>query len=375
MRTTYMKIKLNAIRENLQAIRKIVPQNIEIIAVVKANAYGYGAYNVAQIALQEGCRSLAVAIIKEAKELREAGIKSNIYILGLLLPEEYEDAVNFDCIIPVCESTDLEKLNRLGQEKNRIIKVMVAIDSGMNRIGVKAPDVLSFLSKLKFFDKLEIVGFFTHYACADSENHSHVEKQMNIFSEMVKKIPNKERYMFTAANSPTIMYFPESYYDAVRPGQIIYGYMPNGYTDNYEQKNKLPKLNSCLSLHSRIVHIHKVFKGDTVGYGATYKCKEDTLIATIPIGYADGYPRCLSNKGEVLIDGKRYKIVGRICMDQIMVDINNSNNIKVGDEVILIGKQNEEEITIKEIADLAGTIPNEISCLLSTRIPRIYCEE
>lgn len=372
MRTTYMKIYLNAIRENIQSIRKLVPKNVEIIAVVKANAYGYGAYNVAKIALKEGCRSLAVAITEEAKELREGGITSSIYLLGLLLPDEYEEAIENDCIIPVCETTNLEKLNRLGKQKNKIIKVMIAIDSGMNRIGVKASNSLNFLNKLKLFDKFEIVGFFTHYACADLDNHSHVLQQINIFSKVVKNIPKKEKYIFTAANSPTIMYFPESYYNAVRPGQIIYGYMPSGYSDDFQQMKRLPILHNCLSLHSKVVHIHKVKKGDTVGYGGTFRCKEDTLIATIPIGYADGYPRNLSNKGEVLINGKRYKIAGRICMDQIMVDLGKSSDIKVGSEVILIGKQGNEEITVKEIADLSGTIPNEISCLLSSRIPRIY---
>lgn len=372
MRVTFMKIYLAAIRENIRSIYKLIPNSVEMIAVVKANAYGYGACEVAKLALQEGCQSFAVAIIKEACELRKAGIYSRIYLLGLLMPEEYEEAVENDCIIPICDSTNLTLLDKLGQKKKKIIKVMIAVDSGMNRIGISAFKVLDFITIVKYYKQLEIVGFFTHHACADMDNHEHVRKQINVFSAMIESIPEKEKFIFTSANSPTIMYFPEAYYNAVRPGQIIYGYMPSGYSDDCKQMKQLPILHSCLSLHSKVVHIHKAKKGDTVGYGGTYKCQEDTLIATIPIGYADGYPRNLSNKGEVLINGKRYKIAGRICMDQMMVDLGKSANIKVGSEVILIGKQGNEEITVKEIADLSGTIPNEISCLLSSRIPRIY---
>ncbi len=375
MRTTYLKIYQDALRHNLRAVRQLVPQKTETVAIVKANAYGYGAVQVARMAVEEGYAAMAVAVTSEAQELRAAGITCPIYLLGLLMPDEFDDAFEADCIIPVCESTDLALLDKKAAELGKTANVMIAVDSGMNRIGVKTENGPAFLQSLEQYPHLCVHGFFTHYACADGESHAHVKRQMGLFANMVAKIPNPEKYIFTAANSSTTLYFPESYYNAVRPGQIIYGYMPEGHAETREQAAKLPHFESCLGLFSRVVHVHRVKAGDTVGYGATYKCDEDMWIGTVPIGYADGYPRCLSNVGEVLIGGRRYKIAGRVCMDQIMIELGHETTVKVGDEVVLIGKQGSEEITIDEIAKLSGTIPNEISCLLNPRIPRIYCNK
>lgn len=375
MRTTYLKIYLDALRHNLRSIRALVPQETETVAVVKANAYGYGALEVARMAVEEGYKALAVAVTSEAMQLRNAGFKCPVYLLGLLMPEEYEDAFAADAIIPVCESTDLELLDKKAEQFGRKAVVMIAVDSGMNRIGVQAEDGPAFLSCVQKYKNLEVHGFFTHYACADGESHAHVKRQMQRFEEMVKKIPDREKYIFTAANSSTTLYFPESYYNAVRPGQIIYGYMPEGHAETREQAQKLPHFESALGLYSRIVHLHKIKAGGTVGYGATYKCTDDTWIGTVPIGYADGYPRCLSNAGEVLIHGRRYKVAGRVCMDQLMVDLGSETDIKVGDEVVLIGRQGNDEITVIDIAKLANTHPDEISCQLSPRIPRVYCNK
>lgn len=375
MRTTYLKIYLDALRHNLRAIRALVPKHTETVAVVKANSYGYGAVQVAAMAMEEGYEALAVAVTSEAKQLREAGFKCPIYLLGLLMPEEYEEAFNTDSIIPVCESTDLQQLDETAARFGKTASVMVAVDSGMNRIGVQAEEVPEFLEGIKKYANITVHGFFTHYACADGESHEHVKRQMQRFESMVRRIPQPEKYVFTAANSSTTLYFPESYYDAVRPGQIIYGYMPEGHAETKERAAKLPKFESALGLFSRVVHIHKIKAGDTVGYGATYKCDEDTWIGTIPVGYADGYPRCLSNTGEVLIGGRRYKVAGRVCMDQLMVDLGSETDVKVGDEVVLIGRQGDDEITVIDIAKLANTHPDEISCQLSPRIPRVYCNK
>ena len=375
MRTTYLKIYQDALRHNLRAIRALVPKETETVAVVKANAYGYGAMLVAGMAMEEGYEALAVAVTGEARQLREAGFKCPIYLLGLLMPDEYEDAFETDAIIPICESTNLKLLDETAAHFGKTASVMVAVDSGMNRIGVQAEDVPEFLEAIKKYTNITVHGFFTHYACADGESHEHVKHQMYRFESMVRRIPNPERYIFTAANSSTTLYFPESYYDAVRPGQIIYGYMPDGHADTQAREDMLPEFESCLGLFSRIVHIHKVKAGDTVGYGATYKCDEDTWIGTVPIGYADGYPRCLSNRGEVLIGGRRYKVAGRVCMDQVMIELGHETDVKVGDEVVLIGRQGGDEITVSDIARLADTHPDEISCQLTQRIPRIYCNK
>lgn len=375
MRTTYLKMYEDALRYNLRTIRELVPKGVETIAVVKANAYGFGALRVARMALEEGYTAMAVAVTSEAAQLREHGISCPIYILGLLLPPEFEEALRADAIIPVCESTELELLEAEAAAMGKMARVMIAVDSGMNRIGVQAEDAPAFLKFLEQYRHLNVHGFFTHFACADADDHAHVKCQKEAFAQMVKKIPDSEKYVFTAANSSATLYFPETYYSAVRPGQIIYGYKQSGRPDTVEQLFKQPKLESTLGLYSRLVHVHRVRAGGSVGYGATYTAKEDTWIGTIPIGYADGYPRSLSNCGVVLVGGRRCKIAGRVCMDQIMVDLGPELDFKADQEVVLIGRQGGEEITIEEFAALAGTIPNEISCRLSARIPHIYCNK
>ena len=217
MRTTYLKIYQDALRHNLRAIRALVPKETETVAVVKANAYGYGAVLVAGMAMEEGYEAFAVAVTSEARQLREAGFKCPIYLLGLLMPDEYEDAFETDAIIPICESTNLKLLDETAAHFGKTASVMVAVDSGMNRIGVQAEDVPEFLEAIKKYTNITVHGFFTHYACADGESHEHVKHQMYRFESMVRRIPNPERYIFTAANSSTTLYFPESYCTSRNP--------------------------------------------------------------------------------------------------------------------------------------------------------------
>ena len=371
MRTTYLKIYLDALRHNLRAIRALVPKHTETVAVVKANSYGYGALQVAAMAMEEGYEALAVAVTSEAKQLREAGFKCPIYLLGLLMPEEYEDAFNTDSIIPVCESTDLQQLDETAARFGKTASVMVAVDSGMNRIGVQAEDVPEFLEGIKKYANITVHGFFTHYACADGESHEHVKRQMQRFESMVRRIPQPEKYVFTAANSSTTLYFPESYYDAVRPGQIIYGYMPEGHAETQERAAKLPRFESALGLFSRVVHIHKIKAGDTVGYGATYKCNEDTWIGTIPIGYADGLNRHLGRgNAYCLVNGKKAPYVGNICMDVCMIDVTDID-CREGDQAIIFG----DDLPITVLSDKLDTIPYEVLTSISTRVKRVYYQD
>lgn len=364
-----MKVYVDALRRNMRKIKDWVGPNTDIIAVVKANGYGYGDIETSRIAIEEGYTALAVAIPEEAKRLREHGFTCPIYILSLPIGDAGKAGWEADGILPVCESTDLASLDKAAAAQGKIGEVMVAVDTGMNRIGVQAEEVLPFLEEMAQWKHLRIRGFFTHFACADGETLDHFYMQKRRFDAMIEQIPNKEQYLFTAANSAATLDCPEAHYDAVRPGMILYGHIPSAYT-----RNKI-EFEQIFSLVSEIVHIHKVPKGSSIGYGATYVCPEDTYIGTIPIGYADGYSRLLSNKGYILVGGKRCPIVGRVCMDQLMIDLGLHTEAKVGDEAVLIGEQGDEEISIGEVANWIGTMTNEISCDLSHRIPRMYCNK
>lgn len=344
----------------------MVPKETETIVVVKGNGYGYGDIVTCQIAMEEGYTSAAVAIPEEAVRLREHGFACPIYILGLPIGDAGETAIGCDAILPVCESTDLAALDETAARLGKTAEVMIAVDTGMNRIGVQAEAAPEFLKTVQGYAHLKVRGFFTHYACADGETLDHFHSQLRRFEAMVAAIPNREQYIFSSSNSAATLDFPETYYDAVRPGMILYGHKPSEFIRN------TTKFEYVFSLISRVVHIHKVEKGGTVGYGATFTCPKDTYIGTIPIGYADGYSRLLSNKGYILVGGKRRPIVGRICMDQLMINLGPDADTQVGAEAVLIGKQGEEEITIDEVAEWVGTMPNEISCNLSLRIPRVY---
>ena len=339
MPVSYMEIDLRAFRHNLRVIRSHL-KNVPALAVIKANAYGHGAVECLRAALEEGCVGAAVARVEEGRVVRASGFDCPVYVLGLPLPEEMSVGVNEELILPV--------------------------DTGMNRIGTHAKDLSAFLEKLKRYPHLHIHGLFTHLATADAKNKSKTYKQLAEFEEALSAMPSLENLVISAASSAGVVDIPESWYNLVRPGIIQYGPSPSNTMLNYLD------LKYMMTVVSHITHVQVVHKGETVGYGATYTAGKDMRIATIPIGYADGYPRALSNKGAVLIGEKRCPIVGRICMDQLMAAVDDT--VMPGDEVVLIGKQGDEEIKVDELAELAGTIHYEILCGLR-RIPRIFIDE
>ena len=365
MPVSYMEIDLKAFRHNLRVIRRHL-KNLPALAVIKANAYGHGAVECLRAALEEGCIGAAVARVEEGHIIRMAGFDCPVYVLGLPLPEEMSLGVDEELILPVDDTTDLDALEVAAFASKKMVEVMLPIDTGMNRIGTHAKDLPVFLEKLKRYPHLHIHGLFTHMATADAKNKSKAYKQLSEFEEALSAMPSLENLVVSAASSAGVVDIPESWYNLVRPGIIQYGLSPSNTMLNYLD------LKYMMTVVSHVTHVQVLRKGETVGYGATYMAEKDMKIATIPIGYADGYPRDLSNKGEVLIRGKRCPIVGRICMDQFMAAVGDT--VMPGDEVVLIGKQGMEEIKVDELAELTGTIHYEILCGMR-RIPRIFIDE
>lgn len=369
MRPTYLEIDTTLIRDNLRKIKDALPEWSTSTAVIKANGYGHGSIIMGRIAVEEGYESLAVAIPEEAVPLRNAGIMVPIYLLGLTRPQSFDLVADTNTIPAVCDSTDLEALNECAKRHFTTIPVCIAVDTGMHRIGIDPQQACDFIQKVESYSNLSVDGFFSHMANADAADQSHAHEQAGRFGQMVEAVkafrPDKD-YRFSFANSAGLLAIKDSLYTDARPGIIQYGIMPS-----LDVPNRLG-LRPVLSLHSEVVHVQDLGPGQGIGYGSTYVTTKPTRIATIPMGYADGYPRSLSNRGSVLIKGVRCPVVGRICMDQFMVAIPDEISVQVGDHVVLLGQQGHESITALEIATLANTIPYEIFCGFSERVPRIY---
>lgn len=363
MPVSYTKISLKALRHNLKLIRNYVPKNVELMAILKSDGYGHGSIATLNIALEEGYSSAAVARVDEGIKLRQHGFNCPIYTLGLPLPYDMPAGVANDMIMPIDDTVDLKTMEAVAAVTGKKAKVMLTVDTGMNRLGIHTDKIVEFLEKLKRYPHLKLQGTFTHMATADEKDKTFAYAQLADFERAISVLPKSKEFKISAANSAGILDIPQSLYNLARPGIIMYGIYPSS------EVNKKLDLKPAMSLISHCIHVQTLKKGETVGYGATYKALKTMKIATIPIGYADGYPRSLSNKGYVLIGGKRRPIVGRICMDQLMVEVDDT--VRAGDQVILIGTQGKETITIEEVAELAGTIPYELMCIFK-RIIRVY---
>lgn len=368
MRPTYAEIDLSAIRHNMAKISEKIASPMNIMAVVKANAYGHGAIEVTRAVIDSGATSLAVAIPEEGIELRKAGITLPIILLGHTLPEQFSALIQYQLTTAVSTLDSIKELASMAKHANTKSSIIIAVDTGMGRIGVRPQELVSFVQKAATFPNIELYGAFTHLATADETDKSYANKQLLLFANAVRELTAANLHLpnISAANSAAIIDLPSGYFNTVRPGIILYGLPPSN-----EMHNQLD-LHPAMSLKTKITHLKKVSAGTCIGYGSTYTTTQDTFIATLPIGYADGYSRHLSNKAPVLIGGRRHKLVGRVCMDQIMVDLGLDTNAKVGEEAVLFGKQGKEEITVTELANLAGTINYELVCAVSKRVPRVY---
>lgn len=365
-RPTWAEIDLKAIEYNYRQVKKIVGRDIKIMAVVKANAYGHGTVEVSNVLERLGVDYLGVAATDEAMRLRDHGIKSPILVLGHVLPAEVRPAIERDITLTLASNELLEAIQDAVSAGLKA-KVHVKIDTGMGRLGLWHEEAINFIKNLAAEKNIIIEGIYTHFSSAGRDDFF-TSYQMESFEKLLLKLESFDIAvpLKHAANSIAAIDFARSRQNLVRPGLIIYGMYP---------KHTFPKiirLKPALSLKTRIVFIKDTPAGRSISYGRTYVTHKQTRIATLPVGYADGYARNLSNRAEVLVRGKRAPVVGKVTMDQTMIDVGHIKGVKVGDEVVLIGKQGRDEIRTEKLARLAGTIAYETICAISNRVPRIY---
>lgn len=363
-RDTWAEVDLDYITENVTSVRKHLPQDVTIIAVVKANAYGHGDEQVAQTALEAGASYLAVAFMDEAIALRNKGIKAPILVLGASRPEDVEVAAKFAITLTVFQKEWVQEAGK-HLAGNQSISVHIKLDTGMGRIGIRnAEELLSIQQLIAEDERFQLEGVYTHFATADELDQTYFQQQLELFEKMIAALPERPKYIHSS-NSAAALRFPKAYFNAVRIGIAMYGLTPS-----LEMEPEIPfALKEAFSLHSRLVHVKKLEKGDKVSYGATYESEEEEWIGTIPIGYADGWIRKLQGQ-EVLVAGERSPIVGRICMDQCMIRL--PRYVPIGTTVTLIGTQENQFISVNEVAKKLETINYEVPCIIANRVPRLY---
>ena len=366
----YVEISLEAIGHNIREVKKRLPEGVKLLGVVKANAYGDGAVPVASY-LENQVDYFATATIEEAVELRENGISAPILILGYVSPSQYGDLVEYDITQTIDSYAQALALEKEAARQNRKAKAHLAVDTGMTRIGFQVTEHdADEAAKIADLPHIELEGMFTHFSCADQEDKTYCSMQMEKYDKMTALLAERGvtiplRHI---CNSAGIMEFDDHRFEMVRSGIITYGIYPSE-----EVKKERLDLIPALSWKSHVIHVKEVGPGIGVSYGATYVTEKPmTRIATVSAGYADGYPRALSNQGCVLIHGKKAPIIGRICMDQMMVDVTDIPDVQVEDVVTLVGTDGDETITIEEIANPAARFDYEMLCDISSRVTRVY---
>lgn len=361
-------IRLDNIFHNVSQIRKRVG-NLNLMMVIKADAYGHGAAKVAHT-VDSLVDSYAVAVIEEAEQLRKVGITKPIVILGVLFGEFYREAIENDVTLSIFTITEAQKLSDMAISMNTKAKIYIPVDTGMSRIGVSCDDEgIEIIKSIVSLPGIVAEGLFSHYATADEEDKTFSHIQRERFDSFCQRLDEEKIEIChkTICNSAAILDMPETVYDTVRPGIISYGFFPSDEVD----KSSLD-LRPAMELKARISYVKKLPAGVSVSYGRTYVTPSDRIIATVPVGYADGYPRLLSGKGRVIVNGKYAPIVGRICMDQFMIDVTDIDGVEHGCEVILMGRDGDCFISAEEIARYAETINYEIICGIGKRVPRVY---
>ena len=362
-------VDLDAIHHNLSLAKSVINKDTQLMAVIKADGYGHGANQIAKYC-DDVIDRYAVAIPEEGIDLRKAGFTKPINLLGYTHPTQYEDVINYD-LIPAIFTLDMAKtLSQKALSMNKTVKIHIKLDTGMSRIGFadneKSADVIKEISLLP---NLEVDGIFSHFARADEKDKSVARSQFERFTNFVNKLKSEGLKIPNChiSNSAAIMELSDMNLQIVRSGIITYGLYPS------EEMNKENfKIIPAMELKSQVSFVKTLKAGTPVGYGGTYVTDKETVIATIPVGYADGYPRSLSNKGRVIIKGQSAPIVGRVCMDQFMVDVTCIEGVKQGDTVTLMGKDGEEFISCEELSDLSGSFNYEFVCDISKRVPRVY---
>ncbi len=368
----YAQIDLDAVYDNIVNMKANISDNTKMILVIKTDGYGHGAYPIAAMAEDiDFIWGYAVAVPEEAFDLREAGIKKPILILGYSFEYAYEDMIKQDIRPAVFRDDQLARLSETACSLGTDAHIHIKVDTGMNRIGIEPDDEgMAFVKRAFNTPGIRVEGLFTHFARADEIDKRYVFRQLELFMDFSGRILDETGVripVIHCSNSAGIIELPQANMDVVRAGITLYGLMPSDEVDT-----GICKLTPAMSLISHIVHIKQVYDGEQISYGGTYTASGTRRIATVPVGYGDGYPRLLSNAGDVLIRGRRAPIRGRVCMDQFMVDVTDIGNVNVGDKVTLIGKDGRDKITMEELGDLSGRFNYELACDIGKRIPRVY---
>ena len=366
-RPTWAEVDLVRISHNVKGIREHLSPDTGLMVVVKANGYGHGAVPVAKAALHSGAQWLGVAIVEEGINLRQAGIEAPILILGVPPIWQASLVVEHHLRVAVCTWDFAEALARAAEKQNTQAKIHVKLDTGMGRLGILPEEAMDFIRRLQTLPNLEIEGIFSHFATADEPDKNYAQEQFRTFSRILKQLEAEGidipiRHM---ANTAAALTMPETQLSLVRSGIAVYGL--SAAADQPRTLNLKP----CMELKAAVSYVHRVPAGSGISYGKRFVTSSATNIVTLPVGYADGYSRLFSGKGEVLLKGRRYPIVGNICMDQCMVDVGDLA-VEIGEEAVLLGRQGSEEITADELAEKMGTINYEIVCMIGSRVPRIY---
>jgi len=368
-RPVWEEVNLDNLAYNMKNIRAKAKSQ-ELFGVVKADAYGHGAIEVAPVLLENGATRLAVAVLSEGVELRKSGIKCPINILGVTPETLFDDVLDYD-LEPVVFNYDYAcKLSKAAEAKNKTVKIHLKVDTGMGRIGFLPNDEsVEEAVKISKISNLEIQGLFSHFSTADEVDKEYSKYQFEKYNWFLNKLLDNgvKIKIRDIANSAAIMELPDTHYDGARPGVILYGYYPSNEVDKKELDIK-----PVMTLKANILHIKTMEPGQYIGYGRKFKTPRKSIIATLGIGYADGYTRMLSGKAKVIINGQFAPVVGNICMDQCMIDITDVPGVKVGDEVILMGTDGKLKFDVDDIAPLLGTINYEVLCMIGKRVPRVY---
>ena len=364
-------IDLDAVLYNMESMHKKLKPGTKIAAVVKADGYGHGAVEISRVL--ENLPYLwgyAVATSNEAMQLVEAGRKKPIIILGLSFPEQFEEIVENDLRPAVCTYETAQALSDIAAEKNKVCRIHIKVDTGMSRIGFQVtPESADTVARISKLPNIMIEGIFTHFARADESSKAPAYEQFKQFEKMIAMVEEKgvQIPLKHCSNSAGIVEIPECNMDMVRAGITLYGLWPSEEVD----KTKI-SLKPVMSLRSRVAYVKELLPGRQISYGGTFTVKKKMTVATVPVGYGDGYARGLSNKGWVLIKGQKAPICGRVCMDQCMVDVTDIPGVKIGDTVTLLGKDADEESTMEQLGELSGRFNYEFACLITPRVPRIY---
>ena len=369
-RPTWLEINLANVVYNCRTAKAFTGENTKVGAVVKANAYGHGAVEISKACLEAGAEFLIVATMGEALELRAAGLDAPILILGWTPEENFEQAIQYDVRVALYDLEAAKKLNAKALELGKRAWIHLKVDTGMSRLGMQADETgLTIAEAILKMDGIQIEGIFSHFSKADEADKTYANRQLERFNWFTEELQRRTgvtipiRHMGASAG---IIDMPAGHFDMIRPGIMLYGYQPSS------EMHHVADLKPVLTWKARLGRVVKLPAGRLIGYNGTCELKRDTLVATIPVGYADGYNRLLGNRGYVICQGKKLPIIGKICMDYFMVDASALPDLKAGDEVILLGEEQGVSITVPEMAAMRKTIEHEVTCDISLRVPRVY---